>query len=58
MSQRSNRESFLHLRLDRDLKERVRRYAERRHTTITALVTAFFRALLHAEEEKKDAEQI
>jgi predicted HicB family RNase H-like nuclease len=53
--------TFIHLRVDRKLKERIRLYARRNHTSLSALVTRFFTTLLRVEDEKKapkDAEQI
>lgn len=55
----SDKKSFLHLRLEQDLKERIQEYARKKHTTVSALVIRFFQALLQAEEDKNaDAEQI
>jgi hypothetical protein len=58
---RPDKKAFLHLRLEWDLKEQIQDYARRRRTSVSALVTHYFQALLAVEEQRKnppDAEQI
>lgn len=38
------------MRIDSDLLEKVRQFAERRHTTLTALVEQYFVDLLESEK--------
>ena len=59
MANRTRKGGRLHLRVDKELEEQVHAYAIRHKTTLTELVTRFFRELLAAEAEtKSDAEQI
>jgi len=51
---RQDKRGFLHLRMDRELKEQIQDYARRQHTSVSALVVRFFHALLQAEKEKRD----
>ena len=46
------------VRIPDSLKEAIRRYADRHHTTVSALVTRFFLRLLEEEKKAKDAEQL
>jgi predicted transcriptional regulator len=53
------RDDRLHLRLPRELKERLQRYARARHTTVSALIIAHFTKLLSDERGRdEDTEQI
>ncbi len=50
----------VNLRIDSSLKEEMQDYCERRHTTLSELVSRFFVKLLEKElsDGKVDAEQI
>jgi hypothetical protein len=50
----------VYLRIDPELKEAMRDYCARRHTTLSELVSRFFVKLLERElsDNKVDAEQI
>jgi hypothetical protein len=51
----------VYLRIDVGLKDRIQVYADRRHTTLTDLVTRFFVRLLEEDSKSQgptDAEQI
>jgi len=54
------RDGRLQIRLPDGLKQAVQAYAERNHTSISALVIRFFTRLLDEEEKNKsvDAEQV
>ena len=55
------RSDRVYLRIDPDLKKRVQAYVDKRHTTISDIVTTFLVKLLEKEkqaEETPDAEQI
>ena len=51
---RPMRDARLQLRLSSELKERMRGYAERRHTSISAIFVQSFLSLLQAEESEGD----
>lgn len=48
----------VNLRIDPALKEKMQGYCERKHTTMSELVTRFFVALLDKEKETHEAPQI
>lgn len=54
------REARIYLRIDSGLKRRAQEYCDRKHTTMSELVTRFLVRLLEEERKKKvsDAEQI
>lgn len=59
MTNRARKGGRLHLRVDKELEAQMHAYVARHNTTLTELVTRFFRELLAAEAETKfDAEQI
>lgn len=52
-------DSRIELRIPAYLKDWVTEYARRRNTTVSAIVTRFFRRLMEEETKKEnDAEQI
>jgi hypothetical protein len=49
----------LQLRIDAQLKQRMRGYAVRKHTDLSSLVTAYFLDLLQAEaNQQQEVEQL
>lgn len=52
------KQARVHLRVSMKLLKQVRAYADRRQTTVTALVTRFFVELVEEEKEVVEAEQI
>lgn len=49
--------SKLTLRLDDDVKERAKRLAEERGTSVSKIVEDYFRLLLHEDMESSEAEE-
>lgn len=58
MAMTKPRKGRFHMRIDNALLEAIRKYAEQRHLTVTALVEQQFVKLLEEERAVKDAEQI
>jgi hypothetical protein len=46
------------IRIPDKLKEQIQGYADRHHTTVSAMVTRFFLKLLAEEQKSEDAEQL
>jgi len=53
----AKKDERLYLRIKPELKEQVKEYCVRNHTTVSDVVTRFFVRLLKADEEE-DSEQI
>ena len=62
MSARKRKDGRLSLRVDDDLLKRMKKFCERKDTTITSFVQGCFRTALEVEEANKnlpiDADQI
>jgi len=50
------KEGRFHIRVPTSLREQMKSYAERHHTTINAIVEQFFVALLRDEQRGDDVE--
>jgi antitoxin component of RelBE/YafQ-DinJ toxin-antitoxin module len=61
MGKTRSKSDRIYLRIDPKLKEKVQRYCDRKHTTISDVVNRFFVRLLEEEAARRqppDAEQI
>lgn len=54
----SKKDGRVNLRIDPELKEKMQGYCDRKHTSMSELVTRFFVALLEKEDETPEAPQI
>lgn len=48
----------MYLRIDDQLKQAMREYAERKHVDLSTLVTTYFLDLLQREQSSQDVEQL
>jgi predicted HicB family RNase H-like nuclease len=51
----------LHVRMPKELKDQAEKYAERNHTTLSAIVIRFLNNLVQTDEKQRqsvDAEQV
>lgn len=48
----------IHIRVEKKIADRMKKYAEEHHTTVSAIVEQYFVRLLHEDLMSKDAEQL